>query len=90
MQLDEAVAGMRLVIRAGKKDRGEITGPGTQGYGPRTGICLQSARPLQNSPKRGKEALNHFAGLLTSLTVKPITALLKELDPTYYQLVERR
>ncbi|KAG8943818.1 hypothetical protein FRC04_002512 [Tulasnella sp. 424] len=36
-----------------------------------------------------KIALNNFAGLLTELVVKPVAAMISELDPLYYRLATR-
>lgn len=41
---------------------------------------------ISHQTKAAKIALNDFAGLVTDLVVKPVTALIKELDPLYYRL----
>lgn len=89
LRLCQAVANLQGVLTGGDRCRRGETRSWHVGAWSKYRHVPRMTSVIFHQSKEAKIALNEFAGLVTELAVKPITALIKELDPGYYKLASR-
>ncbi|KAG8939457.1 hypothetical protein FRC04_006572 [Tulasnella sp. 424] len=88
-RLSEAVVAMRKALTHGGCDhRGQTESWHVGVWSKYRHVPHMTAVVAQQS-NEAKNALNKYAGLVGELVVKPVAALIKALDPSYYRLATR-